>query len=454
MSINPIIFHDYDIRGTYPDQLNEQSYYLLGRAIASYISAKQIAVGYDCRRSSPALFEALTRGIMEQGSDVVNLGNISTEIHYFASGKYQFPANAIVSASHNPPQYNGLKIVRKGVAPLHGAFGFPQIKDYAVNQNFPPPLSKGTMTARSVLDEWVQHALTFIKAERLRPLRVVVDAGNGMAGISWERLIGILPVQLIPLYFDPDGNFPHHLPDPLDQKNLVDLRETIQREKADVGFAMDGDADRLFVVDNEGIAVSGTVTTALLARHLLKKHGPAPVLYNVVCGRIVPETIREMGGIGRRVRVGHSFIKQYMKEDDALFAGEHSGHFYFRDNFFADSSLIAGLLFLEYLSTRTEPLSAIVKSVDKYPQSGEMNFTVGDMGSAVEAIKRQCTDATSMDEIDGVSVWYPDWWCNIRSSKTEPLLRLNVEADTKQLLDQKVSMLEEAIVKAGGRRKE
>lgn len=453
MSINPIIFHDYDIRGTYPDQLNEQSYYLLGRALASYISAKQIAVGYDCRRSSPALFEALTRGIMEQGSDVINLGNISTEIHYFASGKYQFPANAIISASHNPPQYNGLKVVRKGVVPLHGGFGFPQIKEYAMNQNFPPPLTQGSMTSRDLLEEWVAHALTFIDQEKLRPLRVVVDAGNGMAGISWERLIGKLPVQMIPLYFDPDGNFPNHLPDPLDPKNLTALRDTIQKEKADLGFAMDGDADRLFIVDNEGRAVSGTVTAALLAGHLLKKYGPAPVLYNVVCGRIVPETIKKFGGTPRRVRVGHSFIKQYMKEDNALFAGEHSGHFYFRDNYFADSSLIAGLVFLEFLSAQNQPLSAIVRAVDSYPQSGEINFTVADMEGAVKKVKESCADADSTDDIDGVSIWYKEWWCNIRLSKTEPLLRLNVEADTRDLLDKKVAMIEETIIKAGGKRK-
>lgn len=443
------IFHQYDIRGIYPTQLNEETYYILGRALATYLAADKIAVGHDTRLSSPSLFTSFTTGILDQGVDVVHLGLISTEISYFASGKYGFPANVIITASHNPAEYNGLKIVTRGAVPLHGNFGLPQIKKLVQENNFSAPDKKGKMEVVDVLGDWINHTLKFIDPKKLKPLKVVIDAGNGMGGISWERLADKLPVEIIPMYFEPDGHFPHHLPDPLKPENVVDLKKEIINQKADLGFAIDGDADRIFILDETGRQLSGTITTAILASFLLQKYGPAPILYNAVCGKIVPDTIAANNGISIRTRVGHSFIKEYMKNENALFAGEHSGHFYFRDNFFADSSTIAGLIFLDYLSAQNEPLSQIVTDFDKYKSSGQINYKVSYSDKIIKKIENKFKNATSIDYVDGLSIWYPDWWFNLRVSNTEPMVRLNMEADTKELLDEKLSLVENELNQLG-----
>lgn len=447
--VDTSIFRDYDIRGTYPDQINEKTFYILGCAIASYLKVNEIAVGYDGRLSSPSLFESLTKGIIDQGVNVVDLGLISTEMHYFASGNYNFDANLIISASHNPPEYNGLKIVTKGVVPLHGEFGLPDIKKLVVNQDFPQVLRKGTMRKMDIAKAWIKHALSFIDQKKLIDLKVVIDAGSGMGGISWQKLIGKLPIEIVPMYFEPDGNFPYHLPDPLKKENVADLRREIIKKKADLGFAIDGDADRLFVLDEKGNMLSGSITCAVLSEWLLVKYGPSPVLYNAVCGRIVPETIKATGGSSFRVRVGHSFIKQYMKKHQALFAGEHSGHFYFRDNFNAESALIAGLYILEFLSHKKKPLSEVRKRFNKYSSSGEINFKVENIDKILEIVENKFSDAENIDKIDGLSVWYKDWWFNLRPSKTEPLLRLNLEADNKVILKDKLRIVEGLIIGEG-----
>lgn len=448
------IFRDYDIRGIYPTQINEEIYYILGRAIACYLKVKVIAVGYDTRLSSSKLFKALAEGITDQGTNVVNLGLISTEIHYFASGYYHYGANVIVSASHNPPQYNGLKIVTRDVVPLHGGFGLPEIRKFAVDQNFPPASGKGNITSKNIISDWIKHVLTFIKPEKLNNFKVVVDTGNGMGGITWDILKNKIPIQILPLYFEADGHFPNHLPDPLNPKNLIDLKDKIIESQADLGLATDGDADRLFVLDEKGNNLSGTITTAMLATHLLKKHGPATVLYSVVCGKIVPEKILEYGGKPIRVRVGHSFIKEAMKKENALFAGEHSGHFYFRDNFYADSSAIAGLLLLEYISKLNTPVSTISRSFQKYHSSGEINFKIRKPKEAIKKINEMLADAKARDFIDGLSIWYPDWWFNLRPSNTEPLLRLNIEADSEKKLKVNTQKIINAIIDLGGKKSE
>ena len=451
-SIDPSIFHDYDIRGTYPDQINENTYYILGRAIAHFLNVNQIAVGHDTRLSSPSLFRSLTKGILDQGTNVVDLGLISTEMSYFASGFYGFDANVVISASHNPPKCNGIKIVKKNVVPLHGGNGLSDIKQLAIKNDFPQSVKKGTKSKKSILDAWISHALSFISISALRNLKVVVDGGNGMGGIAWSKVKEKLPISIVPLYWEPDGHFPNHLPDPLNPENLKDVAGKIVQQRADAGFALDGDADRLFVLDEKGIPISGTVTTAILASYLLKKFGPSPILYNVVCGRVVPESVKSLGGTPVRVRVGHSFIKEYMRQYNALFAGEHSGHFYFRQNYFADSSLIAGLLFLEYLSGEDKSLSQIVKEFDKYPTSGEINFKIDSPENKITEIESQFKDASSIDHIDGTSIWYLDWWCNVRVSKTEGYVRLNIEADNKVILTSRVEMLTKIIVSMGGKK--
>lgn len=443
--INSSIFRDYDIRGIYPSELNEQTYYILGRAVSTYLKVSQIAVGYDARLSSPSLYKNLIRGITDQGVKVIDLGLISTEIHNYASGKYRFPANIIITASHNPAEYNGMKIVTAGVVPLHGGFGLPEIKALSLEQNFSSPSIKGQTSNKNIMDDWIDHILTFADIKVIKKLRVVVDAGNGMGGITWERLKSRIPAEIIPLYFDPDGNFPHHLPDPLKNENTHDLRNKVLSEKADLGLAIDGDADRIFAMDENGELLSGTVTTAILSEHLLTKYGSNTVLYNTACGRIVPETVLKLGGKPIRVRVGHSFIKQYMKKYGAIFAGEHSGHFYFRDNYNAESSAIAGLLLLEYMSLKSMKLSEVRNCFSKYFTSGEISFKVKDTGAVLKSLQEKYQDAQSVDWIDGLSVWYKDWWFNARLSKTEPLLRLNLEADNKDIMENHVNEIKKLI---------
>lgn len=451
-SVDPSIFRDYDIRGIYPSQVNEDTYYKIGLAIACYFHKSPIALGYDGRLSSPSLFEALSRGITDMGYDVVDLGLISTDMHNFASGFYQFPADIMISASHNPGHYNGIKIVQSGAVAIHGQKGLPEIKQMVLSGQFPHhAANRGHISKKNILDDWIKYASALVDLKQMKGLKVVIDAGNGVGGISWQRFIGKSHLQIIPLYFTPDGNFPHHSPDPLQKGNLKDLSLEIKKKHADLGFAIDGDADRIFILDENGHQLSGTITTAILAKYFLKEFGPNNILYNVVVGRIVPETISANSGNPIRVRVGHSFIKETMKEKNAIFAGEHSGHFYFKDLYYADSSFVAGLYFLSFLSGDGRKLSEIAKEYDKYHQSGEINFLVKDAVKMQEII-REKLPSDKNDRLDGLSIWYDKWWMNLRTSKTEPLLRLNLEAETKDILLDKLAKIENIIIKAGGKK--
>lgn len=432
---NLTAFHDYDIRGIYKTDIDENFFYLLGRAVATYIGKGPIAVGHDMRLSSPALANSLTRGIVEQGIDVVSLGMISTEMNYFASAKYDFEANVIVSASHNPPNYNGAKIVKKGVVPLHGGFGLDEIKSLMEKESFVEATTKGTVSYKNIFNDWIEHALSFIDQSKLKQLKVVVDAGNGMGGPSWVEVGKRLTMlDFVPLYVEPDGNFPHHLADPLKDENVADLKKMILEKEADLGIALDGDADRIFFMDEAGNKLSGTITTAILADYFLKK-GARTILYNAICGRIVKETVEKYHGVPIRTRVGHSLIKEKMKETTGAFAGEHSGHFYFGENYNAESSLIAGLIMIQLISEEAKKLSAIKKTFEKYAQSPEFSFTADNIAAIIEAVEKNYRpQSVSIDYLDGLSVWYNDYWFNIRSSKTEPLLRLNIEADNQKVL--------------------
>ena len=447
--VNPTIFRDYDIRGVYPTEINEETYYAIGRASAVYLNVDSIAVGRDTRVSSPNLLAAFIAGITDQGTQVIDLGLISTEMLYFASGYYRFPASAIVSASHNPPEYNGLKIVTQGAVPLSGERGLPEIKALVQQNRFVNAAQKGRITQQNILGDWVNHALSFINPPALRQLKVVVDAGNGMGGMAWTEVAKRLPISIIPLYFELDGTFPNHTPNPVIESNLTALSETVVKEKADFGIALDGDADRIVLLDNKGQMLSSTLLMAMLCQEILIKYGPGLVLYNVTIGRIVPEIVEKYGGTSMRVRVGHAFIKQYMKQYQALFAGETSGHYYFRDNFTADSSLIAGLFAIQFVSNQPNSLAEVAQEFNKYPQSGEINFLVPDAVQVIERIKADYSDA-KMDEIDGLTFWYPDWWFNLRQSKTEPLLRLNVEANSLPILEEKSRDLVLKIQAMGG----
>ena len=324
--LNPSVFHDYDIRGVYGKELDEEGFYRVGCALATYLQVDEIAVGRDMRVSGPGLLEALIEGITDMGTNVVNLGLISTEIQYFASGEYEYPANAIVSASHNPPEYNGLKIVEKGAIPLHGNYGLPEIKELAVKNEFTKAETKGTVTERDIFDAWIEHCLKFIDLDVLKnmnkTMKIVVDAGNGMAGPTWNAIKDHLPnIDIVPLYFEPDGTFPNHQPDPIKPQNIVLAQAAIKEHNADFCIALDGDADRAFIIDENADFVPGTIVTAILADEFLTREPGKMVIYNVNVGKIVPEVVKQHGGTPMRVRVGHSFIKTYMRENDAIFAG-------------------------------------------------------------------------------------------------------------------------------------
>ena len=430
-AINPNIFKAYDVRGVYPDEINEETVYRIGRAFVEYLHPTTVAVGRDMRISSPALAAALIRGLSEQGADVVDLGLTTTDELYFAVGKFNYPAGIMVSASHNPKQYNGLKWCRENAIAISSETGGDEIRDLALAGNFPASARQGEVAQRDVTDDYVRHVLSFIDVAKIRPLKIAVDAGNGMAGMIVPKVFAHLPCELVPLYFELDGTFPNHPASPIEPENTEHLRALVPEQHCAMGVAFDGDADRMFLVDETGRLLGGDMVTALVAQSLLRKHPGATILYNLINSRSVPELIEREGGRAVRTRVGHSFIKAQMREENAIFGGEHSGHFYFRDNWYADSGLIAFLVVLELISESGKTVSELVAEVDHRVRSGEINSEVADQEGRMRAIAEHYTaEGGQVDTLDGITVSFPTWWFNVRPSNTEPLLRLNLEADT------------------------
>lgn len=439
MSIDPGIFKAYDVRGTYPDQLTDDIAYKLGRGCVALLEPDRVAVGRDMRLSSPALATALIQGIVDQGANAVDLGEVSSDELYFAVGKYDFPAGVMVTASHNPGNYNGIKLCREGAAPISSETGFGEIQEMVLNDRFPPARAKGSVTQHDVLDGFAKHVLSFLKREggaHLKPMTLVVDAGNGMAGKIVPAVFKDLPFTVIPLYFELDGHFPHHPASPIEPQNMVDLQRAVREHRADLGAAFDGDADRMFIVDEHANLVGGDMIVAMVATNILKKHPGSTILYNLICSRSVPEVIQKAGGKAIRTRVGHSFIKAQMREENAIFGGEHSGHFYYRDNWYADSGIITLLMVLELLSEENKTVSEVLGPIDTRFRSGEINSHVADIPGKMREIEQRYGDG-KIDHLDGVTVQYPTWWFNVRPSNTEPLLRLNVEADTERQMEEK-----------------
>jgi phosphomannomutase len=437
-SIDPNIFKAYDIRGVYPDELNEDAAYLIGRAMVQYLEADTVAVGRDMRLSSPALASAILQGITDQGADAVDLGMTSTDELYFAVGKFGYPAGVMVTASHNPGKYNGIKMCRAEAVAISSETGLNAMRDIVLTGRFQEPKRKGQVIQRDVTDDFVRHVLSFIDVSRVRPLKIAVDAGNGMAGMLVPRVFAHLPCTLVPLFFELDGSFPNHPASPIEPENTEDLRKTVVVEHCDMGVAFDGDADRMFLTTEKGEFLGGDMVTALVSQSLLRRHPGSTILYNLISSRSVPEVIERGGGTGIRTRVGHSFIKAQMRENDAIFGGEHSGHFYFRDNWFADSGMIAFLIVLELVSVSGKTVSELVASVDTRFRSGEINSEVTDQHGRMKAIEEYyAARGARIDHLDGVTVSFPDWWFNVRPSNTEPLLRLNVEAETKEEMERR-----------------
>jgi len=437
------IFKAYDVRGVYPDELDDDIARRIGAAFSEWGKASKVALGRDARLSSPALAAALTDGVASRGADVVDLGLASTDLVYFASGKLDVPG-VMLTASHNPPRYNGIKFCLAGAAPVGEETGLADIRALAQEDSYPEAGRAGSVEHRDLLESYADHVLTFIDASSMRPLKVVADTANGMGGLVVPAVMKRLPVDLTHLFPELDGTFPNHPADPINPANQVDLKRTLLEKGADIGLAFDGDADRCFVVDEKGEGVSGSLITALVAKSMLEEYPGSKIIHNVICSWTVPEVICENGGIPIRSRVGHSFIKQVMAETGAVFGGEHSGHYYFRDNYRADSGLIAAVIVLGQLSKSGGLLSELLAPFRRYHASGEINSTVADQQAALEALARKFADG-KQDRMDGLTVEYGDWWFNARPSNTEPLLRLNVEARTEGLLEEKTSLLLELI---------
>ncbi|MGI5482457.1 phosphomannomutase/phosphoglucomutase [Streptomyces lavendofoliae] len=424
----------YDVRGVVPDQWDEPLAELFGAAFVEVTGADAIVVGHDMRPSSPGLSGAFARGAARRGADVTLIGLCSTDQLYFASGSFGLPG-AMFTASHNPAQYNGIKLCRAGAAPVGRDTGLAEIRALAekwLETGAPEAAAApGTLTERDTLADYAAHLKTLVDLTSIRPLKVVVDAGNGMGGHTVPSVFRGLPLDLVPMYFELDGTFPNHEANPLDPANLVDLQQRVREEGADLGLAFDGDADRCFVVDEKGDPVSPSAITALVAaRELARNGGTGTVIHNLITSWSVPEVVRENGGTPVRTRVGHSFIKEEMASTGAIFGGEHSAHYYFRDFWNADTGMLAALHVLAALGGQDGPLSALVSSYDRYAGSGEINSTVADQPGRTAAVREAFAsrDGVTTDDLDGLTVTGADWWFNLRPSNTEPLLRLNVEA--------------------------
>ncbi len=428
------IFKAYDVRGVYPDEFGEEAAESIGGAFAEFAGADAMLVGRDMRVSSEPMAKAFVDGVNAAGVDAIDLGEVSTDLVYFASGKLGLPG-AMFTASHNPPQYNGIKFCLKGAAPVGQDTGLQDVRRLA-EAGPKPAAQRGSVRSEDMLDAFADHAIGLIDSSVLEPLTVVIDAANGMAGKIAPAVFDRLPMRVVPLFFELDGTFPNHPADPIQPENLKDLQRALLAEKADIGLAFDGDADRVFLVDEKAEPVSGSLTTALVAQRVLARDPGATIVHNVICSRVVPEVIAEGGGKAVRSRVGHSFIKQLMAETDAAFGGEHSGHYYFRDNFRADSGMLAALFVLEAMSREGKPLSELLAPLRRYAASGEINVEVDDQQSVIDRIADAYKDG-SADRLDGLTVSYEDWWFNVRPSNTEPLLRLNAEAIDEELMKTK-----------------
>jgi phosphomannomutase len=434
MNVNPDIFKAYDIRGLYPGEINEQVAHAIGRGFVAYLDASRIAVSRDMRVSSPALAAAFIEGARHQGADVVDYGMLGTDQLYYAVVHDGLEGGAQVTASHNPKQYNGVKMVRAEALPLSGDAGIGEIRTMIAEDRLPAPgRPRGTLTTGEILPAYAEKVMSFIDPSVVRPFNVVLDAGSGMAAVVAPRLFERLPCQVTRLCFEVDGTFPNHEANPLIEENRRDITEAVVRQRADIGIAWDGDADRCFFIDGSGEFISGDFITALLAEAFLLKHPGATIIYDLRASRAVADTVARLGGRALMNRVGHAFIKQRMRQEDGIFAGEVTGHYYFRDFSYADNGFIPALLILELMSKKGQTLHDLLRPFrEKYFISGEINTrlrSMNDVPPTLSAIEAKYGDAR-IERIDGISVDYPDWHFNVRASNTEPLLRLNLEAAT------------------------
>jgi phosphomannomutase len=439
--LNPAIFKAYDVRGLYPDEIHEAVVHDIGSAFVSYLKAKRIGVSRDMRVSSPALADAFIEGARRQGADVVDYGMMGTDMLYFAVSRDGLDGGAQITASHNPKQYNGVKMVREHAFPLSGDEGINDIRELVVHKNLPPAAATfGGRTQQHILADYVAHILKFVDLSVIKPFKVVLDAGSGMAGMVAPELFKPLPCHVTKLCFDVDGTFPNHEANPLIEENRKDIVERVIAEKADIGIAWDGDADRCFFIDGNGEFIAGDFITALLAEAFLIKTPGQKVVYDVRASYAVKDTVAKYDGEALMNRVGHSFFKKRMRDEDAVFGGEVTGHYYFRDYFYADNGFIPALMILELMSRKGQTLAELLAPLRaKYFISGEINTRMPDMSQVqarVDGLAKKYADG-NVYMLDGVSVEYPDWHFNVRASNTEPLIRLNLEGLTPEIMEKR-----------------
>jgi phosphomannomutase len=434
------IFKAYDIRGLVDKELTPDFAFATGIAVARFLEQSRepgtVVIGEDMRPSSPTLATAFAAGVTSQGLDVIRIGLASTDMLYFASGKLNLPG-AMFTASHNPAEYNGIKLCLSGARPIGKESGLVTIENY-VRDGAPMAMRNvGVEKTQNMLEEYVDHLLTLVDVSSIRTLKIVIDAGNGMGGYTAPAVFQRLNAEVVEMYFELDGTFPNHEANPIEPSNLVDLQKAVKKHKADIGLAFDGDADRCFLVDEKGALVNPSALTALIATRELAKNPGASIIYNLISSRAVKEVVEESGGTAIRSRVGHSYIKKLMAETNAVFGGEHSGHFYFRDFWRADSGMLAALHAIAALGESKKSLSELLKTFNRYHSSGEINSTVKDAASAMKKIEEiyGSGDGVEVDHLDGLTVSHADWWFNLRASNTEPLLRLNVEASAKSRME-------------------
>jgi phosphomannomutase len=440
-TINTSIFKAYDVRGLYPSEIDEPTARLIGRGFVSYLGAKRIAVSRDMRLSSPSVAAAFIDGARAQGADVVDYGMMGTDMMYFAVARDGHDGGAQITASHNPKEYNGIKLVRREAFPLSGEAGIGDIRDMIAGATLPAEAAvPGGLSTLDVFEDYVAHVLSFIDPSIIKPFNVVLDAGSGMAGMVAPRLFEGLPCRITRLCFEVDGTFPNHEANPLIEENRQDIVARVIADRADIGIAWDGDADRCFFIDGSGEFIAGDFITALLAEAFLLKHPGAKVVYDVRASYAVKDIVAKYGGTALMNRVGHAFFKRRMREEDAIFGGEVTGHYYFRDNFFADNGFIPALLILELMSRKGQTLRELLEPLrEKYFISGEINTRVGDMHTVQEKIDGLSARYTEgrIYSLDGISAEFADWHFNVRASNTEPMLRLNLEATTQAMMEAK-----------------
>lgn len=436
MQIDQSIFKAYDIRGTFPDQLNADVVHQIGRGLGDFLGPGSVAVGRDMRQDSEELAQALIKGLIEQGRGVIDLGLASNDMAAFASGFYDLAGAAMITASHNPGQYNGIKLYGPQAQPIAADSGLGKIKQAAVAGSFAQTDQPGQTEQRSIDADWIGHCLNFVDYATWPPLQVAVDATNGMMGKLWPEVEKRLNQKVVPLFFELDGSFPNHQPNPAITSNLADLVATVNSHRLDLGIAFDGDGDRAFFVDETGAPLSGSVTAAILATDLLKRNPGSAVLYDVRMSRIVPEAIKQAGGKSLMTPVGGGYIRPLAKEHNAILACEGAGHYYFRDNYFSDSGLITALLMMDIMVRSGQKLSELAAPFNKYASSGEINLSVVDPKAAIDKVAATYKSG-QQNHLDGLSVDMGDWWFNLRASNTEPLARLNLEAKSKPVMEQR-----------------